>query len=90
MIYAIIISVGVALIVAALSAINLPEIPTAIQTGWDSFIDFIAQWRSFFVYWLSGPIYIAVLTIGIAIIAFEPLYHGIMWVLRKIPALGIK
>jgi hypothetical protein len=43
------------------------------------------------IYWaLSPPLAIAISTVLLAVFLFEFVYHPIMWIIKKLPFLGIK
>ena len=68
---------------------SLPPVPAAISDGGGAITDFIAQGMSVIQALLSPALTVAVFTIMIAILAFEHIYHGILWILRKIPGLAL-
>jgi len=69
---------------------NLPATPSWLEGVASSAIDLM----SFGIYTLSWVFTAQLFFGGLAVIgvvmAFEPVYHLILWVLRKIPILGIK
>ena len=70
--------------------INLPAVPDNITNGIDSFFDLIFNnltLLGFFIRPITLSISIPVLLI---ILNFERIYHLTMWILKKIPMLGIK
>lgn len=90
--------VQVVLILAAVSLMsfvfglfgNLPPTPDWLQGVADGAIDLM----TFGVYTLSwlftAQLFFGTMVIVGAVMVWEPVYHLIMWVLRKIPILGIK
>lgn len=64
-----------------------PEVLVAIQNG---FNDLLLMSIQFIRYFLSPQLTFVMLVVVGAVFASEPVYHGIMWILRKIPVLGIK
>jgi hypothetical protein len=50
----------------------------------------IHQAMGVITYLLSAPILYATVIVVIGVFTAEPAYHTIMWVLKKIPVLGIK
>ena len=64
-----------------------PELLIAIQDG---FNNILLQAIQFIRYFLSPQLTFVVVMVIAAVFASEPIYHGIIWILRKIPVLGIK
>lgn len=69
---------------------DLPPTPDYLILLQDSFNEFLHRVMGFIFYFLSPNLAYASLIIVAAVFASEPIYHGVMWVLRKIPVLGIK
>lgn len=81
----------ITLFTTLLSFVNIPQIPANILTAVNDTIDLIID-RSAEMIDLVLPYNIAVVLLGI-VIAIElgvHIYHFIMWVLRKIPMVGIE
>lgn len=75
---------------SVLNFINLPNLPDNILLSVNNFIDMIFQNLGivgFFVRW--DTIKIAV-PLVIAIANLDKIYDGIMWIIRKIPMLGMQ
>jgi len=68
---------------------NLPPIDPGIVAVGDSINGFMSQAYFLLCYIFSPVLVVFAITAGIAIMTFEHIYHGIMWILRKIPVLGI-
>lgn len=72
------------------SWINVPDFPTELTNNIDAFLDLIFNnltLLGFFVRPITLQIAIPILII---LLNFENLYKLTMWILRKIPMLGIK
>lgn len=83
--------IGIALLTTVFVAMpNIPPVPQALLTFADQFHSVIQTSIQFIRYILSPELTFVVLVVVGAIMLAEPAYHGIMWILRKIPALGIK
>lgn len=70
--------------------INIPAFPTELTTNINSFLDLIfnnLRLLGFFIRPITLQIAIPIL---IVLLNFENLYKLTMWILRKIPMLGIK
>lgn len=76
-----------------LSIINalptIPAMPTAISDSGDWAVAQIITVTSLLQLIFSEPLLTACVVIVAVFYAFEPAYHLILWVLRKIPTLGI-
>lgn len=69
---------------------TLPDMPEVIITSVDWAIDLIVGTVSLFNQIYSPPLFVAIVTISFGLIAFENIYHTIMWILKKIPMLAIR
>lgn len=90
MIFKAIIDALVSVIKVALSFINLPQVPEKITEGVDWLFDQLvsaARVIGFFIRWETVLILLPLLLL---VINLDKVYNFIMWVLRKIPMLGIK
>lgn len=68
---------------------TIPDMPTAISASGDWAVQQIVVVTSFMQLIFSEPLLTATVVIVAVFYAFEPAYHLILWVLRKIPTLGI-
>lgn len=90
MIQVVLIFGGLTLILFAFGVFgSLPPTPDWLT----SFSSTLAEWLVHITYifaWLLTPtIFFGSIVIFFAIIAWEPIYYSVMWVLKKIPVLGI-
>ena len=69
---------------------DLPATPEFLISLQDGFNNILLQTIQFIRYFLSPQLTFVMLVVVAAVFASEPIYHGIMWILRKIPVLGIK
>lgn len=69
---------------------DLPATPEFLITMQQAFNDVLLNAIQFVRYFLTPQLTFVSLVVIIAVFASEPVYHGIMWILRKIPVLGIK
>lgn len=69
---------------------DLPPTPDILIAMQDTFNLFLHKVVQLIFYFLTPTLAFASLLIVSAVFASEPVYHGIMWILRKIPVLGIK
>lgn len=81
--------------IALLSAVfllmpDLPPVPEALISMQDSFNVLLHKVVQLFFYFLTPNLAFVGLIVISAIFVSEPIYHGIMWILRKVPVLGIK
>lgn len=69
---------------------DLPATPTAITDGGQWIIDQIVGVISILTTILTPQLVAAVVIVLIAELTFQNIYHGVMFILRKIPVLNIK
>ena len=69
---------------------TLPAIDPSIVTAGNWVTTTLGQGASFAQFLYGTALFNAIIAVLIAIWAFEPIYHGVMWVLKKIPFLNIK
>lgn len=82
---------GIALFIAVFAALpSLPPIPSEIESVGNTFIDGIGMSFNLLLYIFNPAVFMACFTVFFGVLFFEPIYNGIMWILRKIPVLGIK
>lgn len=67
-----------------------PDAPAGLTGAADALIGIIHDALAIAAYFLSPWLLLTIFSVFLAIMAAEPIYHGVMWVLRKIPMLGIK
>lgn len=69
---------------------SLPPIPESIQDGGDFIIGIAEQVGGVLSMIYTESMLAALFAITVALIAFEPLYHSTMWILKKVPMINIK
>lgn len=69
---------------------TLPSIDPAIVTATSWVTTTLGQGASFAQFLYGTTLFDAIIGVLIAIWAFEPIYHGVMWVLKKIPFINVK
>lgn len=78
------------LILNLVEAMNIPDLPESITNALDTLIDvfeYAIPIIGFFLPWnIVGPFIPIILIVTVSL----PAYHITMWILRKIPGLGIK
>lgn len=70
--------------------INLPDFPEALQESLDKFLDIIFNGINLFGFFVRPATIQIVLPLLIIIINFDKVYKLTMWILKKIPMLGIE
>lgn len=86
-----ILTAGVALILAIFLVMpDLPATPQVLIDSTDLLVNILSQFVGVYKYIMSPSLAFISVTMIIAIFAFEPIYKIALWVLRKIPVLGIK
>lgn len=74
----------------ALGFINLPALPDQITTGIYDFIDLIFENMGIIGFFIRWETVVAAVPLVIAIANMDKIYDGIMWIIRKIPMLGMQ
>jgi len=69
---------------------DVPPIPTAIADASQDVIDFVGQGTSLLAVIFTPALLSAAVVVILAMFFFSKVYHVTMWVLKKIPLLGIK
>ena len=69
---------------------NFPPIPPSLVAFNATLDTILTQGIQFVRYILTPEITFLVVLVSIGVFVAEPAYHGTMWILRKIPILGIK
>lgn len=69
---------------------DLPATPELLISMQEAFNGILLNAIQFIRYFLTPQLTFVSLVVIIGVFASEPIYHGIMWILRKIPVLGIK
>jgi len=91
MIYVVLILAAVALLSFAFGLLgNLPATPDWLINSSDLLIQYVAWPVHIMTSILNDHLFYGSLILVAAVMAWEPIYHSIMWVLKKIPILGIK
>lgn len=70
--------------------VSLPAMPAAVDSAFQTLLTYMGQGMGFV--WLIVPqeLVLVVLPVVLVLSNFDKLYSVIMWILRKIPFLGIK
>lgn len=88
---AFIIVMGVALIIGVFAIVPpLPPVPIGLTRFNEQLEQVLTEAINIIRYVLTPELTFTTVAILIAVYAFEPIYHGVMWILRKIPGLGIQ
>jgi hypothetical protein len=69
---------------------SLPAIPTDITTPMESFFTFVHDGAAILDMVLTTPLLTAAILVIAGTLAFEQIYHGVMWLVRKIPMINMK
>lgn len=70
--------------------VNLPQMPEAVDSAFDSLLSYMQAGIGFV--WLIVPRELVLVVVPVILILsnFDKLYSVVMWVLKKIPFLGIE
>lgn len=68
---------------------NIPQFPTSLTTALDNFSLYLAKGVNYLVMIFGWPFLWACAGLLVVILAFEQIYHGVMWVITKLP-IGVK
>lgn len=72
------------------SWINLPDFPAELQASLEEYLEIIFQGINLLGFFIRPLTIQIVLPLVLIIINFDKVYKITMWILRKIPMLGIK
>ena len=72
------------------SWINLPDFPAELSASLEEYLEIIFQGINLFGFFIRPLTIQIVLPLILIIINFDKIYKITMWILRKIPMLGIK
>ena len=82
---------AIALLIAVFTVMpDLPPTPEVLISIQNGFNDILLVAIQFIRYFLSPQLTFVMIVVVAAVFASEPIYHAIMWILRKIPVLEIK
>lgn len=84
-----IVDAGAALFSAILSLFNLPSIEDNLQVVTDFFESYIFNVFDFIEVFLPLQFFSVLLVLVASVLLVEELYSFVMWILRKIPCLGM-
>ena len=83
--------VGVALIISVFALMpDLPATPQVLVDSTNLLVSLISNFVGLYKYTMTPVLALVSVVLSIAIFAFDPIYKVSMWILRKIPVLGIK
>lgn len=74
----------------ALGFINLPALPDQIIDGIYNFIDMIFDNMGIVGFFIRWDTVVLAVPLLIAVANMDKIYDGIMWIIRKIPMLGMQ
>lgn len=78
------------LLTTLLNWIQIPQLPESISGAFDQFFSILNSATSFAGFVLPGSILTPVLVVFLVLYALDHGYPVVMWVLRKIPFVGIE
>ena len=82
---------GLNLLNAVLNILDvLPDMPTSVVAALDDFFDLIFGNLSVLNFFLPVSYVTGFVLVAVLVENFEHIYSAVMWVLRKIPVLGIE
>jgi hypothetical protein len=65
--------------------INLPSLPSVITDAFSYVLSMVSDVSGLLHYIFSTPLFIAIVGVVVAVLAFDQLYHLTMWIVRKLP-----
>jgi hypothetical protein len=68
---------------------SIPAIDPSIVTAGNWITTTVGEGSAFAQFLYGTTLLDALIAIAVAIWAFEPIYHGVMWVIHKIPFLNV-
>lgn len=78
------------MITVIFSFINLPGLPSEVQTVIDTLFQFMSQGLNLVGFFCHPPVLKVIVPLTIVFMNFDKVYKLVMFVLRKIPFLGIE
>lgn len=69
---------------------SLPSMDVSIVTAGAWLSTTLAQGAAFAQFIYGSTLYHAIIALVAAVWAFEPIYHTVMWVIKKIPIINVK
>lgn len=69
---------------------DLPQAPEFLLSFSDLLTNILRDFSSIYRYIMSPMLALFSLTLIVALLTFEPIYHMIIWILKKLPVVGIK
>lgn len=73
--------------------VEIPGLPESVQSAFDSFLSYISDRLNMVSFWIPAPVMTLISVLGGLLLAAYAVYEAyllVMWILRKIPILGIK
>lgn len=73
--------------------VEIPSLPESVQGAFDTFLSYAGNAVGFLAFFIPSPVLKLIGVLGGVYLAAYAVYEGyklVMWVLRKIPALGIQ
>ena len=84
-------NLGVQVLNAVLNILDvLPDMPQAVVSALGNFFDLVFDNCSLIGFFVPLPLVKILLPLVVLVVNFEHIYAGVMWILRKIPVLGIE
>lgn len=85
----------ITIVLAILSGImgllpNIPEMPNVVKDGVDLIFSYMVSITGFVAYLMTPPLLVFILTGTIVMLSWSLIYNGFMWVIRKLPVVGIE
>ena len=68
----------------------LPDMPQTVVSALSNFFDLVFGNCSLIGFFVPLPLVKVLLPLVVLVVNFEHIYAGVMWILRKIPVLGIE
>ena len=91
MVQVVLIIAGLALLAFAFGIFgNIPPTPTWLEGVSDTLVDIIIWPVQILAGLLGGHLFFGTIILLGVVMAWEPVYHLVMWVLKKIPVVNIK
>lgn len=68
----------------------VPDMPSSVSGNVSAFVDFIFSPIRIFLFFVNVPVIRALIPLTILVLNMEHIWDGILWILKKLPFIGIE
>ena len=84
MIIDILLETMLSVITTVFSWLNIPQMNPAVVSAANFMVNMIGNVSAFLKYVYSEPLYLAIVAMAVVLLAFDQIYHLVMFILRKL------